>query len=66
LSVKPDSKSLSLPIPSHATFRAANEKTMAHFNQEILGESDAVWRLVTIHDASEHFHVLHLDPMSDD
>jgi hypothetical protein len=54
------------PLTSHATFRAANEKTMALFNQEISGKSDAAWRPVTIYDAAEQFHVVHLDPLSDD
>jgi hypothetical protein len=61
-----DSESLSLPTPSHATFRAAVEKTMALFNQEILGKSDAVWRHVTVYDDGEPYYALHLDPMNDD
>jgi hypothetical protein len=41
-------------------------KTLALSNQEILGKSDAVWRSVTVYDAAEPFHVLHMDPGSND
>jgi hypothetical protein len=62
---KPDSESLS--VPSHASFRAAvgNNKNIGTLNQ-ILGRSDAVWRSVTVYDAAEPFHVLHMDPGSND
>jgi hypothetical protein len=59
--------------PSYSLFEAMpllglllEKKTMALCNHEILGKSDAVWRHVTVYDAAEPFHVLHMDPMSDD
>ena len=65
--------SVSNQNPSYSLFEAMpylglllEKKTMAHCNQEILGKSDAVWRSVTVYDATEPFHVLHMDPGSNE
>jgi hypothetical protein len=42
------------------------EKPLALCNQKILGKSDAVWRYVTVYDGAEPFHVLHMDPGSNE
>ncbi len=51
---------------AHSTFRAAIVSKFSSTLPQILGKADAVWRHVTVQDAAEPFHVLHMCPMSDD
>ena len=50
---------------AYATFWAAIVKKFGTLLQ-ILGNADAIWRHVTVQDAAEQIHVLHMCPMSND